>query len=181
MKVDKTPIKDCFLITPQVFEDERGYFYETFHQEKFQVQTGIQTSFVQDNQSQSSKGVLRGLHFQKAPHQQAKLVRVVKGRVLDVVVDLRKDSPSFGQHYSAILDQENKQQLYIPRGCAHGFITLSDSSIFAYKCDAFYNREADSGIRYDDATLGIDWRLPKDEMIISEKDQNLPYFDPTNF
>ena len=181
MKVTPTPIQDCYLITPDVFQDERGYFCETFHKEKFEALTGIATDFVQDNQSRSKKGVVRGLHFQKAPHQQAKLVRVISGQVLDVVVDLRKDSPSFGQHYAVILDEDNKNQLYIPRGCAHGFATLSEYSVFAYKCDAFYNRESDSGIRFDDATFGIDWRLPKDQMIVSEKDQNLPLFDPTNF
>lgn len=164
-----------------MFRDSRGYFCETFQAERFKEQTGIETNFVQDNQSESSHGVLRGLHFQKAPYAQAKLVRVVVGKVQDVVVDLRKASPTFGKYYSVILDDENMQQLYIPKGCAHGFLTLSERSVFAYKCDAFYNKEADTGIFYGDATLGIDWHLPTEQLIISAKDQGLPNFDPNKF
>lgn len=180
MQVENTPIENCFLITPTVHRDDRGFFCETFHKDRFESLTGLKADFVQDNQSQSSYGVLRGLHFQNSPHQQAKLVRVVVGKVLDVVVDLRKDSPSYKKHYSVVLDDSNMKQLYIPPGCAHGFITLSERSVFAYKCDAFYNKEADSGIRYNDPTFGIDWLLPQEEMIISEKDKSLPFFDPSN-
>lgn len=181
MQITETPIKGCFLITPKVFRDTRGFFCETFQKERFTQLTAVNAEFVQDNQSESSYGVLRGLHYQKSPYEQAKLVRVIVGKVLDVVVDLRKDSPSFGKHYSTMLDDQNMNQLYIPRGCAHGFLTLSERSVFAYKCDGYYKPEADTGIRFDDATLGIDWHLPTDELIISEKDQGLPGFDPANF
>lgn len=181
MQLTETPIKDCFLFTPKVFRDNRGFFCETFRKERFAALSGIDTEFVQDNQSESTYGVLRGLHYQKMPYGQAKLVRVVVGKVLDVVVDLRKDSASFGKHFATILNDREMNQLYIPRGCAHGFLTLSEHSVFAYKCDGYYKPEADTGIRFDDATLGIDWHLPSDELIISEKDKGLPNFDPVNF
>jgi dTDP-4-dehydrorhamnose 3,5-epimerase len=176
LKLEKTNLKDCFILTPQVFEDERGTFNETFNTEKFTAQTGIHTTFVQDNQSTSRFGVIRGLHFQKGAHAQAKLVRVIKGRVLDIVVDLREDSPSFGQSLSIVLSEENKKQLFVPRGFAHGFSVLENNTIFAYKCDAFYNKESERGIIYNDATLALDWHLSNTEMIISEKDLELPTF-----
>ena len=180
MKVKETHIEGLVIIEPDVFFDKRGFFLESYSRERM-YNTGIETDFVQDNQSESTYGVLRGLHYQKSPYGQAKLVRVVIGKVLDVVVDLRRDSPSFGKHFSTILDETNMNQLFIPKGCAHGFLTLSERSVFAYKCDAYYSPDADTGIRFDDATLGIDWHLPTDELIISEKDKSLPNFDPANF
>jgi len=159
-----------------VFKDARGIFFETFNEGSFRDATGIITPFVQDNQSCSTKGVLRGLHFQKGSMAQAKLVRVAKGEVLDVVVDLRKDSESFGKKFSVLLNDENHWQLYVPRGFAHGFITLSETSIFCYKCDNFYHKESESGIIYSDATLSIDWHLSEEEFIVSEKDLELPTF-----
>lgn len=177
MEIHKTPLKDCFIVKPTAFKDDRGYFLETFNQTHFQEVTGLSRAFVQDNQSSSSKGVLRGLHFQTGEMAQAKLVRVVKGSVLDVVVDLRMDSESFGKTFSVILDDRDHWQLYVPRGFAHGFITLSDESIFCYKCDNFYHRASEGGIIYNDATLAIDWHLPEEEFIVSEKDLQLPKFE----
>lgn len=177
MEIQKTLLKDCYIIKPVAFKDDRGYFLETFNQTHFQQVTGQSRAFVQDNQSSSSKGVLRGLHFQKGEMAQAKLVRVVKGSVLDVVVDLRKDSESFGRSFSVILDDLDHWQLYVPRGFAHGFITLSDRSIFCYKCDNFYHKVSEGGIIYNDATLAIDWHLPEEEFIVSEKDLELPTFE----
>lgn len=177
MEIQKTPLKDCFIVKPRVFKDDRGYFMETFSQTSFQETTGLDRAFVQDNQSRSSKGVLRGLHFQTGDMAQAKLVRVTKGSVLDVVVDLRKDSESFGRSFSVVLDDVDHWQLYVPRGFAHGFITLSDQSIFCYKCDNFYDKNSESGIIYNDATLSIDWHLPEEEFIVSEKDLELPSFE----
>jgi len=177
LEIQKTSLKDCFIIKPVAFKDDRGYFLETFNQTHFQEVTGQSRAFVQDNQSSSSKGVLRGLHFQKGEMAQAKLVRVVKGSVLDVVVDLRKDSESFGRSFSVILDDLDHWQLYVPRGYAHGFITLSDRSIFCYKCDNFYHKASERGIIYNDATLAIDWHLPEVEFIVSEKDLELPTFE----
>ena len=176
MKVTKTSIEGCFVIEPKVFEDERGYFFESFNQEKFEVLTGTKPFFVQDNQSKSVRGVLRGLHFQVGEHAQAKLVRVLEGEVLDVAVDLRQGSKSFGQVVTHVLSSENRKQMFIPRGCAHGFITLSDEAVFSYKCDNFYNKEAEGGIIYNDPTFGIDWLLDESELILSEKDLELPAF-----
>lgn len=177
MIVEKTKLDDCLLLTPAEFIDERGSFSETYNKEVFEKHTGLSINFVQDNQSVSSFGVLRGLHFQRGAMAQAKLVRVIEGKVLDVVVDLRKDSATFGKHYSVILDAENRQQLFVPRGFAHGFITLSKKSIFAYKCDNYYDKNSESGILYNDATLSLDWHLSKDDLIISEKDLALPAFE----
>lgn len=174
--VEKTPLQDCLLITPRIFKDERGIFFETFNQKEFTKATGLQVDFVQDNQSVSKFGVLRGLHFQTGKYAQAKLVRVMEGKVLDVVVDLRKDASSFGKTFSVILDAEQHQQLFVPRGCAHGFITLSERSVFAYKCDNYYDQASESGIIYNDATLAIDWHLQEEDFIISEKDVELPTF-----
>lgn len=162
---------------PKVFRDERGLFYETYNQRVFEKTTGLKIDFVQDNQSVSSKGVLRGLHFQKGEMAQAKLVRVVKGKVLDIVVDIRKDSDTFGKSFSIVLDNVEHLQLFVPRGFAHGFITLSEQSIFSYKCDNFYDKASEGGIIYNDATLALDWNLPKEEFIISEKDLALPGFE----
>jgi dTDP-4-dehydrorhamnose 3,5-epimerase len=172
----KTNLKDCFLLKPRVFKDERGLFYESYNRQNFQKSTGLDIDFVQDNQSVSDYGVLRGLHFQKGAMAQSKLVRVVKGKVLDIVVDIRKDSETFGKSFSVILDDVDHQQLFVPRGFAHGFITLSEKSIFAYKCDNYYDKASESGIIYNDATLSLDWHLPKEDFIVSEKDLELPTF-----
>lgn len=176
MEIKKTPLQDCFIVKPSVFEDTRGVFCETFNLAVFKRTTGIAVDFVQDNQSTSKYGVLRGLHFQKGAMAQAKLVRVIKGKVLDVVVDLRKYSPTFGKQFSLILDDKTNMQLFVPKGFAHGFATLSDKSIFAYKCDNYYDRASEGGIIYNDATLAIDWHLPKEDLLISEKDLLLPSF-----
>ena len=176
MTVKETKLEGCFIIEPKIYSDARGYFQETFNQQTFQQLTGETVNFVQDNESMSSKGVLRGLHYQKGEHAQAKLVRVIKGKVLDIAVDLRKDSPTFGDHFSIELSGINKTQLFIPRGFAHGFIVLENDTIFSYKCDNFYNKESEGGIIYNDETLEIDWLFPESEMIISEKDKELPTF-----
>lgn len=177
MEFKKTPLQDCFIVKPSVFRDKRGSFCEFYNKRLFQEVTGLDIDFVQDNQSISSKGVLRGLHYQIGDKAQAKLVRVIRGKVLDIVVDLRKSSKTFGKSFSVILDDVEGQQLFVPRGFAHGFITLSEESIFAYKCDNFYDRSAERGIIYNDATLALDWHLPKQEFIISEKDLQLPSFE----
>ena len=174
MTATETKLKGCFIIEPKVLEDHRGYFFESFNQNRFNELIGKNIDFVQDNESFSSKGVLRGLHLQTGEYAQAKLVRVVKGTVLDVVVDIRKDSPTFSKHFSIELSEENKTQLFVPRGFAHGFIVLSDTAIFSYKCDNFYNKSSEQGLRYDDPSLGIDWKLPPNEFIVSEKDLALP-------
>lgn len=177
MTVNKTKLKGCFILEPTVFEDSRGYFFESFNQNIFNELTGLNINFVQDNESFSIKGTLRGLHYQRGEHSQAKLVRVIKGRVLDVVVDLRKESPSFGEHFCLELSEFNKQQLFVPRGFAHGFVVLSDTAIFSYKCDNYYNQEFEGGIIYNDKDLNIDWKVNEGEIIISEKDLMLPKFD----
>lgn len=177
MEIQQTILKDCFIVKPRVFEDERGSFMETFNQIQFAEETGINPNFVQDNQSVSTYGVLRGLHFQTGEMEQAKLVRVASGKVIDVAVDLRKESPSFGRHVAVELSAENNLQLFIPRGFAHGFVVLEDDTVFVYKCDNFYDRESEGGIIYNDATLSIDWHLPKEDLIISEKDLALPTFE----
>lgn len=174
MTAIETQLKGCFIIEPKVLEDHRGYFFESFNQNKFNDLIGKNIDFVQDNESFSSKGVLRGLHFQTGEYAQAKLVRVVKGTVLDVVVDIRKGSPTFSKHFSIELSEESKTQLFVPRGFAHGFIALSDTAIFSYKCDNFYNKSSEQGLRFDDPSLGIDWKLPPNEFIVSEKDLALP-------
>ncbi|RTL49062.1 MAG: dTDP-4-dehydrorhamnose 3,5-epimerase [Sphingobacteriales bacterium] len=177
MKTTPTPLRDCYLIEDTVFKDERGYFFESFNQQTFFKQTGLNICFVQDNQSASLKGVLRGLHFQKGPQAQAKLVRVLEGAVLDVAVDLRKDSPSFGQYFAVELSAANHLQLFVPRGFAHGFVVLSERAVFFYKCDNYYNKAAEGGIRYNDAQLQINWQIPADALIISEKDRILPMWE----
>ncbi|MEP7319875.1 MAG: dTDP-4-dehydrorhamnose 3,5-epimerase [Panacibacter sp.] len=174
MKIEATVLKDCFIVYDTIFGDSRGYFFESFNRNTFKNQTGIDVDFVQDNQSSSTKGVLRGLHFQRGEFAQAKLVRVLQGKVLDVVVDIRKNSPTFGKHIKLELSETSGTQLYIPRGFAHGFLVLSDTAVFFYKCDSYYNKQSEMGIMYNDASLNIDWKLPADELILSEKDQHNP-------
>lgn len=177
LELENTPLKDCFLLKPAVFTDNRGTFYESYNQARFEKTTGLKINFVQDNQSTSDRGVLRGFHFQKQPHAQAKLVRAVAGEVLDVVVDLRPNSPTYKKSFKVVLSNENKLELFVPAGFAHGFLTLSESSVFAYKCDEYYNRESEAGIIWNDPTLGIEWDFPEDEIILSEKDAALPTFE----
>ncbi|MFA5555867.1 MAG: dTDP-4-dehydrorhamnose 3,5-epimerase [Flavobacteriaceae bacterium] len=174
MNVIQTKLKDCFIIEPQIIKDERGYFFESFNERTFAEKTGIKVHFVQDNQSFSSKGVLRGLHYQTGAFAQAKLVQVLQGAVLDVAVDIRPESETYGRYVTAILSAENKNQMFIPRGFAHGFLVLSDTALFSYKCDNFYHKESEGGIAFDDSAIGIDWNFPKEQLIISEKDQNNP-------
>ena len=174
MKIKETKLKDCFIIEPTVFNDDRGYFFESFNSKRFNEAIGRAVNFVQDNQSYSTRGVIRALHYQVGTSAQAKLVRVLRGTVLDVAVDLRPGSPTFGQHFSIELSADNKKQLFIPRGFAHGFSVQSETAEFFYKCDNFYNKEAEGGIIYNDPTLNIDWQLPVDEIKVSEKDLELP-------
>ncbi|WP_375235282.1 dTDP-4-dehydrorhamnose 3,5-epimerase [Winogradskyella sp.] len=176
MQIRPTPLEGCFIIQPKIFEDERGYFYESFNKQQFENLTGQRINFVQDNESLSSKGVLRGLHFQKGEFAQAKLVRVVKGAVQDVVVDVRPGSKTYGQFFSIELSEENKTQLFIPRGLAHGFLALEDTTVFSYKCDNFYNKEAELGIIFNDKDLKITWNSLDNDFIVSEKDLKLPKF-----
>ena len=177
MKVIETELSGCFIFEPTLFEDERGYFMETFNNERFDSLTGQQVSFVQDNQSYSKKGVVRALHYQRGEYAQAKLVRVLRGEVLDVAVDIRRGSKTFGKHISVLLSDKNRKQLFIPRGFAHGFVALTDHVDFFYKCDNFYTREAEGGIIYNDPTLRIDWKLPESSLLVSEKDRLLPNFE----
>lgn len=176
MTVNESKLKGCYIIQPNVFKDKRGYFFESFNQKIFNSKLNLDIDFVQDNESLSNKGVLRGLHYQLGEYAQAKLVRVIKGSVLDVVVDIRPDSKTFGEHFSIELTEENKLQLFIPRGFAHGFIVLEDETIFSYKCDNFYNIEYEAGIIYNDDDLNIDWCLSDSDFILSEKDLVLPKF-----
>jgi dTDP-4-dehydrorhamnose 3,5-epimerase len=173
MEVKKTSIDGVFIIEPRIFEDSRGYFFESFSQREFEEKVGP-INFVQDNESKSSYGVMRGLHFQRPPFTQSKLVRCVKGAVLDVVVDIRKGSPTYGQHVTVELTEDNHRQFYIPKGFAHGFAVLSETAVFQYKCDEFYHPEADGGISILDESLNIDWRIPTDKAILSEKDTKHP-------
>lgn len=181
MKIKNTPLKDCYIIESTVFEDERGYFYEKFNEKKFEELTGLNGHFVQDNISKSSYGVLRGLHLQKGEYAQAKLVSCLEGKVFDVAVDLREDSPTFGQWFGIELTPENKLQLYVPRGFGHGFSVLSETAVFSYKCDNFYQKDAEGSVIYNDPELNIDWKLPADAIILSEKDGKLPTFAEKNF
>ena len=173
MEVIKTEIEDVVLLKPKIFEDARGYFFESYSKRVFDKQVRV-IDFVQDNESKSTYGVLRGLHYQKWPFSQSKLVRVMKGSVLDVVVDIRKGSPTYGKWVAAELTGENRLQFFIPRGFAHGFAVLSDEVVFQYKCDEFYHPESEGGIAWDDPDLNIDWRLPADKIILSEKDKHHP-------
>jgi dTDP-4-dehydrorhamnose 3,5-epimerase len=174
VKITETPLKGCFVLEPRIFEDERGLFYETYRKERFQKAIGRDIDFVQDNHSVSKRGVLRGLHLQTGEYAQSKLVRVVQGEVLDVIVDLRKDSPTFGKHYKTRLSGKNSKILFIPKGMAHGFLTLSERAVFIYKCDTYYNPSSESGILYLDETLDIDWEYPQELLVLSEKDKKLP-------
>ena len=176
MTIEKTFIQDLVVITPRVFEDSRGYFFEAYNQAKFH-ENGIEYQFIQDNQSFSKRGVIRGLHLQINPFAQAKLVRVLEGEILDVAVDLRKDSPTYGQHFSVLLSAENKKQLMVPHGFAHGFSVLSETASVMYKVDQLYHKDSERGIRFDDPTLAIDWQLSADEVIVSDKDLILPSFN----
>ena len=176
MTIEKTPIQDLVIISPTVFEDSRGYFFEAYNQTKFH-EKGIDYTFIQDNQSFSKRGVIRGLHLQINPFAQAKLVRVLEGEILDVAVDLRKNSPTYGQHFSVVLSAENKKQLMVPHGFAHGFSVLSETASVLYKVDQLYHKESEREIRYDDPTLAIDWQLRPEEVIVSEKDLVLPSFE----
>lgn len=173
MQVIETAIQDVYIIKPRVFADQRGYFFESYNQNAFK-KVGLNYTFIQDNQSKSCYGTVRGLHFQKGAYAQAKLVRVIDGTVLDVAVDLRKNSPTFGQHVAVELSADNNLQLLIPRGFAHGFSVLSETAIFAYKCDNVYNKESEGGLLYCDDALGIDWRIPHDVALLSEKDNVNP-------
>lgn len=177
MKVTETGFQGLFVIEPRVFADERGYFFESYNSQAFKNH-GLDFVWVQDNQSQSKYGVVRGMHFQKPPFAQTKLIRVFKGEILDVVVDLRHSSPTYGKSFSVLLSSQNKLQLLIPKGFAHGFSVLSDEAEVMYKCDVLYNKESESGILFNDPKLGIDWRVEQDKMVVSDKDLVLPVFDP---
>ncbi|MEJ6694338.1 MAG: dTDP-4-dehydrorhamnose 3,5-epimerase [Chitinophagales bacterium] len=177
MKFTSAGMQDLWLIEPTVLEDHRGYFFEGFNKKTFEAKTNLNIDFVQDNESKSTKGVLRGLHFQHGRYAQAKLVRVLQGEVQDVVVDLREGSLSYGKHYSVILSGKNRKQLFIPRGFAHGFLVLSDSAIFSYKCDNYYNKESEGGLLFNCPKLAISWELPGQELKLSEKDLVLSCFE----
>jgi len=170
-----TPIQDLIVYEPTVWDDTRGYFFESYNKQTFSGQ-GITAEFVQDNEARSTFGILRGLHYQTGPYAQAKLVRVVEGEVLDVAVDIRPESQTYGQWYSIRLSAENKRQLYVPRGFAHGYVVLSPTAVFCYKCDNFYSRDHEGGIRFDDPTLGIDWQIEHADVLLSEKDTLQPAF-----
>lgn len=176
MKITETKLKGCFIIEPNKYGDSRGYFFESFNERIFNELTGTETHFVQDNQSYSTRGVLRGLHAQSDEHAQAKLVRVLEGKVIDVAVDVRAGSPTFGQHVAIELSADNNLQLFVPRGFLHGFVVLSETATFFYKCDNFYHKEAECGVRFDDPALGINWVIPREELVVSEKDIVLPDF-----
>ena len=177
MTATETELKGCFILEAPLYKDERGYLTVAFNDQQFNKATGLAANFVQDNQSFSKYGVLRGLHYQKGEYAQGKLIRVLRGNILDIAVDLRPSSPTFKQHISFELSYENKKQLFVPRGFAHGFVVLSDSAEVYYKCDNDYNKEAEGGIVYDDPSLNIDWKLPIASIILSEKDRALPNFD----
>ena len=176
MEVIKTAIEGLVIIEPKIFRDSRGYFFESFSQREFEEKVR-KVNFVQDNESMSSYGVMRGLHFQRPPFAQSKLVRCVKGRVLDVAIDIRKGSPTYGQHVSVELSEENHRQFFVPRGFAHGFVVLSETAVFQYKCDNFYAPEADGGINIKDTALGIDWKIPVEQAILSDKDTKHVFFN----
>ena len=174
MNIIKTDIEGPLIVEPLIHGDARGYFFESFNAREFYKQTGYNTQFVQDNESRACYGVVRGLHFQKPPYAQAKLVRVVQGKVLDVAVDIRKDSPTYGRYISTLLSDENHRQFFIPRGFAHGFAVLSGVALFQYKCDEYYHPEAEGALAWDDVQLAIDWKVPSDKVILSEKDKHHP-------
>ncbi len=176
MEIKETKIKDLFIVKPQIYKDTRGYFFESYNQKNMQ-QKGLNFQFVQDNQSKSVYGVIRGLHYQIAPYAQTKLVRVLQGKIYDVAVDLRKNSPTFGEHFGIELSDHNKQQLLIPKGFAHGFSVLSEEAVVMYKCDEFYNPTAERGIIFSDEKFNIDWQIKESKMIVSEKDLRNPSFE----
>jgi len=180
MKVIETEIEGVVIIEPKVFADERGFFFESFSQKEFEEKV-FKTTFIQDNESKSSYGVLRGLHFQKMPYAQSKLVRVIKGSVLDIAVDIRKGSPTFGKHIALELSEENKLQFFVPRGFAHGFVVLSDEAIFQYKCDNYYAPQSEGGIMWNDPDLNIDWQIPVEDIILSGKDKNNPLLSESDY
>lgn len=172
MEVIDTNLEGARVISPAVFHDERGYFFESYQKLKW----NLDVDFVQDNEAFSRKGILRGLHYQLPPHAQSKLVRVIQGEILDVIVDIRPQSTTYGQHLSIVLSSTNFKQLFVPKGFAHGYVVLTDTAVVAYKCDGYYHKESEAGIRWDDAQLGIDWILPGNSLILSEKDKALPLF-----
>ncbi|MFK2819089.1 dTDP-4-dehydrorhamnose 3,5-epimerase [Flavobacteriaceae sp. LMIT009] len=174
MIAEEIYLKGCFILAPTTYRDHRGLFFESYNQQAFEKIIGRKIDFIQDNHSVSNKGVLRGLHYQKGEYAQAKLIRVVKGSVLDVCVDIRPESETFGKHFSIILDGIDNKQLFIPRGFAHGFLSLEDETIFNYKCDNYYNKESEAGLRFDDPNLNIDWNFPLNNLILTEKDLQLP-------
>jgi dTDP-4-dehydrorhamnose 3,5-epimerase len=176
MKVTETELKGCFILEPTLFKDERGYFFESFNAKIFNEAIGEEVVFVQDNQSYSSYGVIRAIHYQRGDFAQAKLVRVLSGRVLDVAVDLRKKSPTYGQHFSIEISAKNKKQLFIPKGFGHGFSVLSETAEFFYKCDNFYNKASEGGIIYNDQNLNIDWQIPLNQIKVSDRDLELSTF-----
>ena len=176
----ETKLKGCFIIEPTIFKDDRGLFYESYQKDEFENQLGERINFVQDNVSVSKKGVLRGLHYQKGIHAQAKLIQVLKGEALDVVVDLRKGSKTFGKHFKLIISSTNRKSIFIPKGMAHGFLAMTEEVIFTYKCDNYYNYMAEGGIVYNDVDLNIDWEIPADKVILSKKDLSLPAFKDLN-
>ena len=176
MKFTETKLKGCFVLEPTIFNDDRGYFMESFNENTFEKGVGQKVQFVQDNQSFSSKGVLRGLHYQTGEHAQAKLVRVLQGEVLDIAVDIRPNSPTYGEHEAIVLTAENQKQFFVPKGFAHGFLVLSETATFFYKCDNFYNKESEGGILFNDPALNIDWQFDLSKCIVSEKDEILPLF-----
>lgn len=172
----ETKLKGCYIIEPSVFEDERGYFFESYNENKIANELGYKPNFVQDNQSKSSYGVIRGLHMQSGDFAQAKLVRVIQGKVLDIVVDVRPESETFGESFSVELSEENKKQMFVPRGFLHGFSVLSETAVFFYKCDNFYNKESEQGVNPLDTTLNLNWNIPNDQMLLSEKDEQAQSF-----
>jgi len=180
MKFSRAEIPDIIIIEPYVIEDKRGYFFESFKQNELNEFLGYDVTFCQDNESKSTYGVLRGLHYQEPPFAQAKLVRVIQGSVLDVAIDIRKDSPTFGKHIAIELSEENKKQLFIPKGFAHGFVTMSETAVFAYKVDNYYNKEFDKGIAFDDSVLNINWKIKQSQLKISLKDKNQPLLETLN-
>lgn len=180
MQILKTKIPGLLIVDPDVFKDDRGYFFESYNHQKYQDQ-GIDTEFVQDNISSSVRGVVRGLHYQLAPYAQGKLIQVLKGTVLDVAVDLRKGSPTFGEYLALELSEDTHRQFYIPQGFAHGFSVLSEEAVFSYKCNNYYNKESERGINFLDPSLNIDWQIPENEIIISPKDQALPFLDEAEY
>jgi len=180
IEVNKTSIDGVLIIEPKIFGDNRGYFLESFNNKEFKEKTGLDINFVQDNESMSTYGVMRGLHFQNPPYTQSKLVRCVKGSVLDVAVDIRKGSPTYGQYVAVELTEDNHKQFFIPKGFAHGFVVLSETAIFQYKCDEYYHPEVDGGISILDDSLGIDWKIPTDKVLLSDKDKKHPLLKDFN-